>query len=204
LRQFGKLHPERKQITVGLVGYPNVGKSSIINTLKSKKVCNVAPVPGETKVWQYITLMKKLYLIDCPGIVQPNKNDSQTDIVLKGVVRIENINQPEDYIPAVLERCKKEYLKRTYQLVDWDDATDFLTQLAVRGGKLLKGGEADMDTVAKMVLNDWIRGKIPFYVAPPERDGEDEAEGEGENQEKVQSPVEAAVAQENSEEQPKV
>ena len=49
-----------------------MGKSSIINTLKKKKVCKVAPIPGETKVWQYITLMKSIYLIDCPGTVQPS------------------------------------------------------------------------------------------------------------------------------------
>lgn len=50
LRQFGKLHGDKKQISVGFFGYPNVGKSSIINTLRQKKVCNVAPIPGETKV----------------------------------------------------------------------------------------------------------------------------------------------------------
>jgi nuclear GTP-binding protein len=87
LRQFAKLHKDRKQISVGFIGYPNVGKSSIINTLRSKKVCNVAPIAGETKVWQYITLMKRIYLIDCPGVVYP-VGDSDTDLVLKGVVRI--------------------------------------------------------------------------------------------------------------------
>ena len=50
LRQFGRLHGDQKQISIGLIGYPNVGKSSIINTLKKKKVCKVAPIPGETKV----------------------------------------------------------------------------------------------------------------------------------------------------------
>jgi hypothetical protein len=50
LRQFSVLHSDKKQISVGLIGYPNVGKSSIINTLKKKKVCTVAPIPGETKV----------------------------------------------------------------------------------------------------------------------------------------------------------
>ena len=49
------------------------------------QVCKVAPIPGETKVWQYITLSKKIFLIDCPGVVYQNK-DSETDIVLKGVV----------------------------------------------------------------------------------------------------------------------
>ena len=81
LRQFGKLHADKKQISVGLVGYPNTGKSSIINTLRNKKVCNVAPIPGETKVWQYITLMKRIYLIDCPGIVHPSQTDTETGIL---------------------------------------------------------------------------------------------------------------------------
>lgn len=55
------------------------------------QVCKVAPVPGETKVWQYITLMKRIFLIDCPGVVYNKNDDDQTDIVLKGVVRVENL-----------------------------------------------------------------------------------------------------------------
>ena len=93
LRQFAKLHSDKKNISVGFIGYPNVGKSSVINTLKKKKVCKVAPIPGETKVWQYITLMKQIYLIDCPGTVQPSGN-SEVDAVLKGVVRIEQVPLP--------------------------------------------------------------------------------------------------------------
>ena len=74
---------------MGLIGYPNVGKSSIINTLKKKKVCKVAPIPGETKVWQYVTLMRKLFLIDCPGVVY-NVGDTENEIILKGVVSPKN------------------------------------------------------------------------------------------------------------------
>ncbi|OEL33193.1 Nuclear/nucleolar GTPase 2 [Dichanthelium oligosanthes] len=85
LRQFARLKNDKQAISVGFVGYPNVGKSSVINTLRSKSVCKVAPIPGETKVWQYITLTKKIFLIDCPGVVYQN-NDSETDIVLKGVL----------------------------------------------------------------------------------------------------------------------
>lgn len=50
LRQLARLRSDKKSISVGFVGYPNVGKSSVINTLKMKKVCTVAPIPGETKV----------------------------------------------------------------------------------------------------------------------------------------------------------
>ncbi|XP_032158093.1 nucleolar GTP-binding protein 2 isoform X1 [Mustela erminea] len=166
LRQFGKLHTDKKQISVGFIGYPNVGKSSVINTLRSKKVCNVAPIAGETKVWQYITLMRRIFLIDCPGVVYPSE-DSETDIVLKGVVQVEKIKTPEDHISAVLERAKPEYISKTYKIDSWENAEDFLEKLAFRTGKLLKGGEPDLQTVGKMVLNDWQRGRIPFFVKPP-------------------------------------
>nr|CAI5846252.1 unnamed protein product [Callosobruchus analis] len=166
LRQFAKLHIDKKQISVGFIGYPNVGKSSIINTLRSKKVCKVAPIAGETKVWQYITLMNRIYLIDCPGVVYPSA-ETDTEKVLKGVVRVELVNNPEDYIGAVLERVRPEYIKKTYKIEQWNDPEHFLEQMAKRSGKLLKGGEPDISSVAKMVLNDWQRGKLPFYCCPP-------------------------------------
>lgn len=173
LRQFGKLHTDKKQISVGFIGYPNVGKSSVINTLRSKKVCNVAPLAGETKVWQYITLMRRIFLIDCPGVVYPSE-DSESDIVLKGVVQVEKIRNPDEHIGAVLERAKPEYIQKTYRIPTWTSAEDFLEKLAFRTGKLLKGGEPDLTTVSKMVLNDWQRGRIPFFVKPPGPEGDEE------------------------------
>jgi len=199
LRQFSSLHSSRKQISVGFIGYPNTGKSSIINTLRKKKVCTTAPIPGETKVWQYITLMKRIYLIDCPGIVPPTMGDTPEDILLRGVVRVENVENPAQYIPAVLARCQAKHIERTYDIKlspasaaltasaseDVDNtvgtpATDnertaeaihFLDTLARKGGRLMKGGEADLDGVAKMVLNDFLRGKVPWFVRPPATEG---------------------------------
>jgi nuclear GTP-binding protein len=169
LRQFARLKSDKQAISVGFVGYPNVGKSSVINTLRSKSVCKVAPIPGETKVWQYITLTKKIFLIDCPGVVYQN-NDSETDIVLKGVVRVTNLEDAAEHIGEVLRRVKKEHLQRAYKIQDWTDDNDFLVQLCRTSGKLLKGGEPDLTTVAKMVLHDWQRGKIPFFVPPPQHE----------------------------------
>ncbi|KAK3694540.1 NUC091 domain-containing protein [Podospora appendiculata] len=179
LRQFSILHKDRKQVSVGLIGYPNVGKSSVINCLRSKKVAVVAPIPGETKIWQYITLMKRIYLIDCPGIVPPNNKDTPEDLLLRGVVRVENIDNPEQYIPAVLRRVKTHHMERTYELpmVGADgkviDHITFLEILCRKAGRLLKGGEPDVDGVAKMVLNDFMRGKIPWYTPAPAMVGAD-------------------------------
>uniref|UniRef100_A0A1L8DHP3 Nucleolar GTP-binding protein 2 n=1 Tax=Nyssomyia neivai TaxID=330878 RepID=A0A1L8DHP3_9DIPT len=165
LRQLGKLHIDKRQISVGFIGYPNVGKSSVINTLRSKKVCSVAPIAGETKVWQYITLMKRIFLIDCPGVVYPSA-ETDTEKVLKGVVRVELVTNPEDYVTEVLKRVRPEYIGRMYRVTKWEDTQDFLEQLAKKTGKLLKGGEPDVAVVARMVLNDWQRGKLPFYIVP--------------------------------------
>lgn len=172
LRQFSQLHAARKQISIGFIGYPNTGKSSIINTLRKKRVCTVAPIPGETKVWQYITLMKRIYLIDCPGVVPPSQGDTEEDILLRGVVRVENVEHPAQYVEAVLRRTQSRHIERTYDIkaADYnDDPIEFLSILARKGGRLLKGGEPDVDGVAKMVLNDFLRGKIPWFTPPPKK-----------------------------------
>ncbi|THV45033.1 hypothetical protein BGAL_0539g00020 [Botrytis galanthina] len=179
LRQFSSLHADRKQISVGFIGYPNTGKSSIINTLRKKKVCTVAPIPGETKVWQYITLMKRIYLIDCPGVVPPSTTDTPQDILLRGVVRVENVEHPEQYIPAVLSKTKPQHIERTYALKGYKNHIEFLELLARKGGRLLHGGEPDVDGVAKMVLNDFLRGKIPWFTPPPKLEGPEETGVEG-------------------------
>jgi nuclear GTP-binding protein len=175
LRQFSSLHADRKQISVGFIGYPNTGKSSIINTLRKKKVCTVAPIPGETKVWQYITLMKRIYLIDCPGVVPPSTTDTPQDILLRGVVRVENVEHPEQYIPAVLTKTKPQHIERTYSLKGYKNHIEFLELLARKAGRLLHGGEPDVDGVAKMVLNDFLRGKIPWFTPPPLLEGTEES-----------------------------
>lgn len=169
LRQFARLHQDKKQISVGFIGYPNVGKSSVINALKKKKVCKVAPIPGETKVWQYITLMRRIFLIDCPGVVY-DTGDSETETILKGVVRAERLPQATEVIPAILERVKKEYLTKVYAVEEWKDEWDFLEQVARKSGKLLPKGEPDYNTVAIQLINDYQRGKLPWFIPPPFED----------------------------------
>jgi len=203
LRQFSKLHADKKQISVGFIGYPNVGKSSVINSLRSKKVCKVAPIAGETKVWQYITLMQRIYLIDCPGVVYDMaQTESDVDKVLKGVVRTELCPDPEQYIDAVLSKIQREYVVRTYGIPEWSDSEDFLTKLALKTGKLLKKGEPNIPIVARMVLNDWQRGRLPYYTAPegyetPQSKRDKSEESKVCNKEKED--VEEAIQPENKE-----
>lgn len=111
--------------------------------------------------------MKRIYLIDCPGVVPPSNNDSPQDILLRGVVRVENVENPEQYIAAVLAKTKPHHIERTYDIRGFGTPTEFLELLARKGGRLLKGGEADVNGAAKMVLNDFLRGKLPWFTAPP-------------------------------------
>jgi len=106
-------------------------------------------------------------LIDCPGIVPPNMNDTPEDILLRGVVRIENVEHPSHYIPALMSKVKKHHMERTYDLRGWEDYMTFLELLARKNGRLLKGGEPDVEGIAKMVVHDFLRGKIPWFTPCP-------------------------------------
>ncbi|CAN8066574.1 unnamed protein product [Agarophyton chilense] len=179
LRQFKALHPEKKSISCGLVGYPNVGKSSVINTLRGKKVSKVAPIPGETKVWQYVTMFRSIFLIDCPGVVHDSTRNTQSEAILKGVVRIESLRgMAAEYIPALLERVNVKYIQRTYGIDSWERPDDLLEKLARKTGKLLKGGEPDTNTVGRMMLSDFQRGKLPWFVPPASDVKEESDEGD--------------------------
>ena len=72
---------------------------------------------------------------------------------------------------------------------DWTDHIDFLTQLAQKYGKLLKKGEPDLSTVSKMILNDWLRGKIPYFTPPKNEDYSESKVSEVVKEEKVAEKV---------------
>jgi nuclear GTP-binding protein len=172
LRQFSRLHrKDRQSISCGIIGYPNVGKSSIINALKKEKVVRAAPIPGETKVWQYVTLFRRVYLVDCPGVVHARlaEHMDTSDMVLRGVIRVESLrDDAERHIARLMQRVDRRHLEMAYAITWSGDHVDaFLDALARARGKLLPGGEPDRNGVAKMVINDFIRGRLPWYVPPP-------------------------------------
>jgi len=207
LRQFGKLHSDKRQISVGVIGYPNTGKSSVINALMGSKCCKAAPVPGETKVWQYITLMKRIFLIDCPGVVY-DTGDDEVETVLKGVIRAERLAEPTDFIQSILDRVKKEYITKQYMVSEWTDHIDFLTQLAIRNGKLMKGGEPDLKSVSVSMIHDFQRGKLPYFVAPPQENAHSASSSssakENDNESENGSPEDLSEDEDESEEEDQV
>lgn len=163
LKQLKNLY-NKPSIGIGFVGYPNVGKSSVINVLRDKKVCKAAPVPGETKVWQYVTLMNGIYLIDSPGVI-PVADYKQA--VLRGAVRVENLEDPDSFIGEIVNKAGKAVLEKTYK-VEFNTTEELLENMAKKYGRVMKGGVPNLDHVAKHILYDWLRGDIPYYVQPPE------------------------------------
>ncbi|GAN04611.1 gnl3l protein [Mucor ambiguus] len=160
----------KTSITVGIVGYPNVGKSSVINSLKRSKVCGVGSTPGFTKVAQQITLDKNIKLLDCPGIVfaqQGQDGQNAAEITLRNCVKVELLDDPITPVEVIVSRCTTEQLMKMYNVAYFNNAHEFLVLLAQQRGKLKKGGVADTHQVARHVLTDWNGGKIPYYTIPP-------------------------------------
>ena len=75
-------------------------------------------------------------------------------------------------MPELLKRVEKKHLERTYELSGWNTAEEFVEKLARKSGRLLKGAEPDMEGVSRQVIKDFNRGKIPWFVPPPEDNDE--------------------------------
>ncbi|KAK0395492.1 hypothetical protein QR680_001305 [Steinernema hermaphroditum] len=162
----------KTSVRVGVIGYPNVGKSSVINSLKRKRACEVGATPGLTKQLQEIELDKHIRLIDSPGVVLAAKDKLDTvEVALKNAVRIEALEDPVAPVQAILRRCSVETLMKHYKIPEFRECDQFLALVARKMGKLSKGGRPNMNAAAKQVLIDWNSGKLRYYTTPPETAG---------------------------------
>ena len=130
----------KTSITVGVIGYPNVGKSSVINSLKRAKVCGVGAMPGLTKVFQIVQLDKNIKLLDCPGIVFSKSTSSEDAslVALRNCVKVELLEDPVAPVEAILSLCSIENLMQLYELPLFENVKEFLILFAQKRGKLLK------------------------------------------------------------------
>lgn len=169
LKNYSRSHEIKKSITVGVIGLPNVGKSSLINSLKRSHVVNVGSTPGLTRSMQEVQLDKNVKLLDCPGVVMLKSVESDASIALRNCKRIEKLDDPVGPVKEILKLCPDRLLVTLYKIPSFDSVDDFLQKVATVRGRLKKGGIVDVDAAARIVLHDWNEGKIPYYTMPPAR-----------------------------------
>ena len=159
----------KSNIVVGVIGIPNVGKSSLINSLTRGKNVGVSNIPGYTKGIQEIILDNNIRLLDCPGIVMSNNENN----ILHNIIRTEDIKEPIEVVSKILKKIEQEYFLKTYNLdisiLKGSELTveKIIYLVGEKMKKYKKGGIVDLDKSARIIINDWNLGKLKYYSVPP-------------------------------------
>lgn len=178
----------KRSIVVGVIGYPNVGKSSVINALTSRrggsnKACPVGNQAGVTTSLREVKVDNKIKILDSPGICFPSESKKMSRVEQEAELALLNALPPKyiiDPYPAVLKLVKRlskseemtENFKKLYELppipaADADSFTkQFLIHIARKRGRLGRGGVPNLASAGISVLNDWRDGKIMGWVLP--------------------------------------
>lgn len=149
---------------VGIVGYPNVGKSVIINALAGKAVAKVSPIIGTTKRMQFAKL-RGFKIIDSPGVL--SYEDSEAKLGLISAKNPELIRNKEkvaiEIILFAISKNKKafeEFYKIKIPSIDNIDPYEVFNELGKKRGFLAKGGIIDENRTSVQIIRDWQRGKL--------------------------------------------
>jgi len=148
-----------ESVTVGVVGYPNTGKSSIINALKGRASAGVSSQSGFTKGKQNVKVDSKIMIIDTPGVL--SETDTKLDPRLVITASSTQTKDPEGAVYALLQTHRAKVLAY-YGVADLptDDEETLLEKIAEQLNRKKTGGHPDTLTAAKIVLKDWQKGNI--------------------------------------------
>jgi len=145
----------KKNVTVGVMGYPNTGKSSVINAICGKKKASTSPASGHTKGKQLLRMTKGVFLLDTPGVFPYKEKGSELAFI--GADDFTKIKDPDMVVLELLE-IHGERIKKFYGVKG--DGEEVIEKIAKKFHKLKKKGELDIIETSKMILKDWQRGKI--------------------------------------------
>ena len=153
---------KNKPIIVGVVGYPNTGKSSLINVLKQKRSVRTSPNPGFTRALQKIRISKDIYLLDTPGVFAYKEKSEEKD-ALTNVKDYRKVKDPEAVALEILRIAKEKnpkIIEDLYKLKLKSDPEELLEEIARKLNWLIKGGKPNIDQTSRRIIQDWQRGKI--------------------------------------------
>ena len=152
----------KKSATVAIVGLPNTGKSSLINTLKGRKSAPTAPIAGHTKSFQKIKVSNSLMMWDTPGIIPAQLPEKHQ--YLLGVMAVTKLEDPIGVAISLFQQFEELNPGKVGEFYQIDTSlTSFLEDLAIKKNRVKSGNEPDIRTAAVLFLNDHVRGKIPIY-----------------------------------------
>src|SRR3989344_6846665 len=137
-----------KPVTVGVVGFPNTGKSTLINVLKGRKSAGTSPVSGYTKVLQMVKITKDIMMIDTPGILHYT-ND--TDMLAMGVLNAESLKDPEMSAVKLIESLDGK-IEAYFGVERKEDSFEILDNIAIKKHILKKGGVPDTNRMAVEII----------------------------------------------------
>lgn len=154
-----------KQIKALIIGIPNVGKSTLINTLAKRKAVKVGDKPGVTKSQTWIKVDEDLFLLDTPGILWPKFEDQMVGLKLAMAGSIKDEILDMEYIVAnsisYLSKEYPEYIKSRFNLEQLDeDPYQVMEQIGKKRGCIVKGGAIDYDRVRVIFMNELRGNKI--------------------------------------------
>ena len=153
-----------RPIRAMIVGIPNVGKSTFINSFVGKASAKTGNKPGVTKGKQWIRLNKEVELLDTPGILWPKFEDQRVGMRIAFIGSInDDILVPTDLAYELCKYLLKSYpglLAKKYEIEEDEDAVITLERIAKKRGCLLKGGEFDLNKAAVFIIDDFRNGKI--------------------------------------------
>ena len=162
-----KQHSSKRPVSVAVVGYPNVGKSTIINVLRGRHSVGTSPKPGFTRSPKTVRAAAWLKVVDTPGVVPVEEKD-ELSLVMKSGLAPEDLDDPVPvtvrFIRLALDKNPRIF-ERTYG-VKGDNPVELLEKIASRFGFITKGGKLNLEEAARKILRDWQQGKLVFYFTP--------------------------------------